>query len=161
MDMCCVLTQTSSDAKSIPKLPNSCMQVLEAILCVWSTISSVSHQQNSAGHIWILRKILSLLLPKREINSLGSDYSLYNMMRGVTVLLRASLVAQTVKNLPAVQETWVWSLSGEDPLEKEMATHSSILAWIIPWTEEPGRLQSMGSQRVGHDWVTNTFRHRQ
>ena len=56
-----------------------------------------------------------------------------------------------VKYLPAMQETQVQSLGGEDPLEKEMATHFSILAWRIPWTEEPGRLQSMGSQRVGHD----------
>ena len=64
---------------------------------------------------------------------------------------RASLVAQSVKNLPAVQETWVGSLDQEDPLEKEMATHSSILAWEIPWTKEPGRLQSTESQRVGHD----------
>ena len=63
----------------------------------------------------------------------------------------ASLVAQSVKNLPAVQETWVRSLGWEDPLEKEMATDSSILAWKIPWTEEPGGLQFMGSQRVGHD----------
>ena len=60
-------------------------------------------------------------------------------------------MAQTVKRLPAMQETWVQSLGQEDPLEKEIATHSSILAWKIPWTEEPGRLQSMGSQRVGHD----------
>ena len=56
-----------------------------------------------------------------------------------------------VKNLPAVQETRVRSLGQEDPLEKEMATHSSILAWKVPWTEEPGGLQSMGSQRAGHD----------
>ena len=56
-----------------------------------------------------------------------------------------------VKNLPAMQETWVQSLCREDPLEKEMATHSSVLAWRIPWAEEPGRLRSMGSQRVGHD----------
>ena len=56
-----------------------------------------------------------------------------------------------IKNLPAMQETRVGSLGWEDPLEKEMATHSSILAWRIPWTEEPGRLQSMGSQRVGHN----------
>ena len=56
-----------------------------------------------------------------------------------------------VKCLPAMSETWVQSLSQEDPLEKEMATHSSTFAWKIPWTEEPGRLQSMGSQRVGHD----------
>ena len=61
------------------------------------------------------------------------------------------LVAQRVKHLPAMQETWVQSLGQEDPLEKEMANHSSTLAWKIPWTEKPGRLQSMGSQRVGHD----------
>ena len=62
-----------------------------------------------------------------------------------------------VKNPPAVQEIQVRSLGQEDPLEKEMATHSSILAREIPWTEEPGGLQSMGSQRVGHDWATNSF----
>ena len=61
------------------------------------------------------------------------------------------LVAQMVKNLPAIQETWVQSLSKEDPLEKGMTTHSNILAWRIPWTEEPGGLQSMGSQTVRHD----------
>ena len=64
---------------------------------------------------------------------------------------KASLIAQMVNNLPAVQETWVQSLGQEDPLEKEMATHFSILTWKIPWTEEPGGLQFMGSQRVGHD----------
>ena len=64
---------------------------------------------------------------------------------------RASLVAQRVKRLPTVWETWVRFLGREDPLEKEMATHSSTLAWKIPWSEKPGRLQSMGSQRVGHD----------
>ena len=63
----------------------------------------------------------------------------------------ASLVAQLVKNLPAMQETWVPNLGQEDLLEEGMATHSSILAWRIPWTEEPDRLQSMGLQRVGHD----------
>ena len=61
-----------------------------------------------------------------------------------------SLVAQTVNHLPTMRETWVQPLGWEDLLEKEMATHSSILAWKIPWMEEPGRLQSMGSQRVGH-----------
>ena len=61
------------------------------------------------------------------------------------------LVAQTVKRLPAMRETWVQPLGREDPLEKEMATHSSTLAWKIPWAEEPDRLQSMGSRRVGHD----------
>ena len=63
----------------------------------------------------------------------------------------ASLVAQTVKRLPAMQETWVQSLGQKDPLEKEMATHSSIIAWRIHWTDEPGPLLSMGSQRVGHN----------
>ena len=68
-----------------------------------------------------------------------------------------ALVAQMVKNLPAMPETRVWSLGWEDLLEKGMATQSSISAWRIPWTEEPGGLQSMGSHRVGHDWVTNTL----
>ena len=66
----------------------------------------------------------------------------------------ASLVAQMVKNLLAMWETWVWSLGWEDPLEEEMATHSSVLAWRISSTEEPGGQQSMGSQRVRHDWAT-------
>ena len=73
---------------------------------------------------------------------------------GVTSSLRASLVAQVVKNLPTMQETQARSLGQEDLLEKEVATHSSILACRIPWTEEPGRLQSMGSQRVGHNFET-------
>ena len=70
---------------------------------------------------------------------------------GRPMVLRASLVVQTVKNLPAMQETWDPSLGREDPLEEGMATHSIILTWRIPWTEEPGGLQSMGSQRVRHD----------
>ena len=63
----------------------------------------------------------------------------------------ASLVAQMVKNLPVIRETWVQSLGWKDPLEEGMATHSSILAWTVPWTEDPGGIQSMGSERVGHD----------
>ena len=76
---------------------------------------------------------------------------------------RASLVAQRVKHLPAMRETWVWSLGWEDPLEKEMATHSSFFAWRIPWTEKPGCLQSTGSQSrtrlsdFTHSW--NLFAH--
>ena len=66
------------------------------------------------------------------------------------------LVAQAAKNMPAMQETWVQSLGHEDPLEKGMATHSSIPAWKISWTEEPGGLQSMGPQRVEHNRATNT-----
>ena len=75
---------------------------------------------------------------------------------GKWFLERASLVSQMVKNLPAMQETWIWSLGWEDPLEKGMDTHSSILAWRIPWTGEAGGLQFMGSQRVGHVWVAKT-----
>ena len=67
------------------------------------------------------------------------------------IFIWASLVAQMVKNLPAMQEPGVQSPGQEDPLEKEMATHSSIIAWRMPWTEEPGELQSMGLQRDGHD----------
>ena len=72
------------------------------------------------------------------------------------VIVWTSLLAQMVKSLPATQKTWVRFLGWEDPLEKGMATHSSILAWRIPWTEEPGGLQSMDSQRVRHDWATFT-----
>ena len=76
---------------------------------------------------------------------------------GLMVGLSAFPVAQTVKNLPAMQATWVWSRGQEDSLEKGMATHSSILAWRISLTEEPGRLQFMESQRVGYNWVVNTI----
>ena len=78
-----------------------------------------------------------------------------NSLSSVLLVQGTSLVARTVKCLPTMQETWIQSLGREDLLEKEMATHSSIIAWKIPWTEEPGGepggLQSMGSQRVGHD----------
>ena len=74
------------------------------------------------------------------------------------ILSRASLLAQSVKNLPAIQETWVRSLGQEDSLEKEMATHSSILAKRIPWRGEPGRVQSMGLQRVGYNLGTGHAR---
>ena len=73
------------------------------------------------------------------------------ILSGFIISFWTSLVAQIVKRLSTMRETWVRSLGREDPLEKEMAIHSSTIAWKIPWTEEPGRLQSMGSQRVGHD----------
>ena len=74
--------------------------------------------------------------------------------RGAT---STTLVVQMVKTLPATRETWVESLGGEDPLEKGMATHSSVLAWRVPWTEQPGRLPSMGLQRVRLDRAATTF----
>ena len=67
------------------------------------------------------------------------------------------MLARRLKRLPPMRETWVRSLGWEDPLEEEMVTHSSILAWRIPWTEKPSRLQFAGSQRVGHDWVTSLY----
>ena len=73
------------------------------------------------------------------------------MLVNLGYTFKTSLVVQTVKRLPIMWETQVQSLGQEDVLEKEMATHSSTLAWKIPWTEEPGRLQSLGSQKVGHD----------
>ena len=79
------------------------------------------------------------------------------MLHVVRIFTLAFLVAQMVKNLPTVQETWVQSLGWEGPLEKGKAIHSTIHAWRIPWTEEPGRLQSMGLHRVRHDGTTNTF----
>ena len=99
--------------------------------------------------------------PEREIKEMISfpvaskkiKYLKINLLKKIKF---TSLVAQTVKRLPTMWETWVQSLGREDLLEKEMATHSSILAWKIPWTVEPGRLLSMGSQRVGHDF-TFTF----
>ena len=83
---------------------------------------------------------------------LGENISAFSFLELVSaVLCRGLPWWLTVKNLPAVQETWVQSPGQEDPLEKGMATHSSILAWLIPWTEEPGGLQSMGLQRDRHD----------
>ena len=73
------------------------------------------------------------------------------------IIIGASLVAQMVKNPPAIWETWVWSLGWEDPLEKGTAPHSSILAWRVPMNRRAGGRQSIGSQRVGHDWVTFTL----
>ena len=91
----------------------------------------------------------SRLLDKREQIQLKAI-----QLRAYHQYIRASLVTQTVKSIPAVQETQVRSLDWEDPLEEGMATHSSILAWRTPWMEEPGGPQSKGAQRVGHDLVT-------
>ena len=97
---------------------------------------------------------LGTIMNKATISkSLLWAYSFYKFHFKFSILFfnMTSLVAQMVKRLSTIQETWVRSLGREDPLEKEMAIYSSTIAWKIPWTEEPGRLQSMGSQRVGHD----------
>ena len=91
----------------------------------------------------------------REIKTMSSQRLVRGQICSCFILTRTSLVTQMIKNLPAIQETWVQSLCWEDPLEKEMATDSSTLVWKIPWTEEPGKLQSTGSQRIGHNWATS------
>ena len=95
----------------------------------------------------------------RNIQGMGLYLSMFLVNIGLIRLPFVScfLVAQMVKSLPAMQETQVWSLGMEDTLEKGMATHSSILAWRIPWTEESWELQFIGSQKVKHNWVTNTL----
>ena len=111
----------------------------------------------------MLSRLVIIFLPRRKcllISWLHSPSAVIlepPKIKSVTVSpsIWASLVAQKVKCLLAMQETQVGSLSGKDTLEKEVATHSSILAWRIPWTEEPGRLQSMGSQWVRHNWATS------
>ena len=132
-------------------------------------------QQISRAYSFSLTKTLCLLISNSEFPSPLSpcqpsfyflydfDYprhltsvEFYSICLFVTGLFHwTSLVAQMVKRLPTMWETWVRSLGWEDPLEKEMATHSSILAWKIPWTEDPHRLHSMGSQTVGQDWATS------
>ena len=116
-------------------------------ICWWDCCHLPRGFTSSSGHRLHFGNILFLLSPfKACAGYLTTSY-----------LIRwwASLVAQRGKRLPAMQETHIWSLGREDRLEKEMATHSSTLAWKIPWTEKPSGLQSMGSQRVGHDWVTS------
>ena len=117
----------------------------------------------------LLKRPLKSLLQHHNLKASILQHSAFFMVQlshpymttGKTIALakptRASLVAQMVKNLPTVQETQVQSLVREDPLEKEMVAHSSILAWMTPWKEEPGRLQSMGLQRFRHDSETHTF----
>ena len=107
---------------------------------------------------WMQWQLTSIITPQNEENPPPYNGSGRSPGKGIGYPLQyswASLVAQMVKNLLAVWDTWVQSLDWEDPLEKEMATRSSTLAWKIPWMEEPCRLQSMGSQRVGHDWATS------
>ena len=126
---------------------------------------------NKCAHfLWILLHCLSLELKwkltfsspvataefSKYAGILSPAFSQHHLWWQNQFLSKASLVAQMVKNSLAMQETWVWFPGREDPLEKGMATHTTILAWRIPWTEELG-LQSVGSQRVGHDWATNPF----
>ena len=103
------------------------------------------------SHLWTLYYLMLDFLD-RIINFLFSSHIPYFIY--LFCFLPLPPEAQMIKNPPSMWETWVRSLGREDPPEDGMATHSSIITWRIPWTEEPGRLQSMGSQRVGHDWET-------
>ena len=131
---------------------------LTDVLMYWCeswTIKKAEHYKIEVFELWCWRRLLRFPWIARRPNQsilkeINLDYSLEGLM------LRASLVAQMVKNLPAMWESRVWSLGWEDLLEKVVATHSNILAWRIPWTVEPGELQSMGWQRVRHHWATNT-----
>ena len=103
---------------------------------------------------WLLEKYFLIIREKNQKDSGRLETKMTEMKKyfcPTEYQIWTSLVAQTVKRQSTMWDTWVRSLGREDPLEKEMAIHSSTIAWKIPWTEEPGRLQSMGSQRVGHD----------
>ena len=123
-----------------------------------------SHGESTFSFVSVLQTVLlsgvSSCTPPRNVwQSRHSTFSLAFVVVGVldfALSSRASLVAQVVKNLSAMQKTWVLSLGWEDPLENGMATHSIILAWRILWTGEPGRLQSIGLQRVGYNRATDT-----
>ena len=106
------------------------------------------HVRNTIDKVMKIRQLLS---PRKMKDCIRKRLVLVDFLDILTFLM-----VQNVKSLPAMQETWVQFLGWKDPLEKEMASQSSILAWKIPWTEEPGELQSMGSQRLGHDRVNNT-----
>ena len=136
--------------------------------CVWQILfpkRTFSEQQDSAAccFLWILNVLCTSLhiracgcVFRKPSSSLCRPAPWGFCALTLRMLcLWTSLVAQTVKRLSTMRETWVQALGWEDPLEKEMAIHSSTIAWKIPWTEEPGRLQSRGSQRVRHDWATS------
>ena len=114
--------------------------------CHWNFIRDCIKSIGDSGQYGHFKTVLTLPIHEHVMY-----FCLFVSFPFFFFFLQASLVAWTVKCLPTMQETQVQSLGREDPLEKEMATHSSIYAWKIPWIEEPGGLQSMGSQRVGHD----------
>ena len=133
-------------------------KISDSPMCLWDEAKSgrwkgVSNLMTWGGDVTSpeIQK-LPTLFSGFEKFKLWKDLWIYCAL--VVSKLRASVVVQLVKNPLPMQHTWVWSPGQEDPLEKEMATHSSILAWRIPWTDEPGGLQSVGSQGVRHDWAT-------
>ena len=140
--------------------------------CVSVRKDSPSHE-GAACHTDCVLAHLRAVLPDRNTSapppplwqdrvSVSPDFFFFPLLKGGYSQWSASPIAQWVKSRPAMQgtqETQVWSLGQEDPLEKEMVTHSNMLAWRIPWTEEHGGLQSLGSQRVRHNWATKPCHH--
>ena len=124
-----------------------CLHISEDIAKTHTVVSQTLSEKQTTNQ-WHPSKIRAF----RNCPPILFSYWIYNIHLYIIYIM----VAQTVRNLPTMQDTWVQSLGQEDPLEKGMATHSSILACRIPWTEEPGGLQSMRLQRVGHDWATNS-----
>ena len=134
-----------------------------------SSTRHLLHPRHNAKHFRCIpsHKLLSSLMWEIVLSSfpscrnwgterLSDSSKITQSLHGrVGIWVQASLMAQAVKHLPAMQETWVWSLGWEDPLDEEMATHSNTLAWKIPWMDEHGGLQSTRLQRVGHDWATS------
>ena len=139
------------------------MKFFNSFISEWWFLHIISKSESDnyllSNYSWTFKLQLWLFKTNKQTKTVTNKYVKYVLQNTVLRLTEmwAFLVAQRLKHLPAMRETQVWSLGWKDPLEKEMATHSSILAWKIPWTEEPGRLQSMGSQRVGHDWATSQF----
>ena len=147
------LTHRAWDA--LLKFSQTCTPLWVSVLSGWNQLAGEDEKSLTAPAVYSVRpqqwwSCLQMVtkpatmskIPSAETPSLGS-FRFYKIK-----VIKTSLIAQLVRNLPAMQETWVWFLGQEDPLEKEMAIHSSILAWKIPWTQEPGRLQSMGSQEL-------------
>ena len=132
----------------------------EWALCIrwpnyWSFSFSISPSSEYSGLIFFRMDCLDLLAVQGPLKSLLQHHCSKTSILQHSASLWTSLVAQMAKRPSTMWETWVQALGWEDPLEKEMAIHCSTIAWKIPWTEEPGRLHSIGSQRVGHDWVTS------
>ena len=137
LERCCLAASPGPFGEVVPVRIWICSQVH----------TSLEHRHEPCSSFILIFSFVMNIMDSVRPSTLYMWYLIYPHFRTQTL----TLVAQTVKHLPAMQETWIQSLGWEDPLEKEMATHSSTLAWKFPSMKEPGRLQSMGLQRVGHD----------
>ena len=154
MDFCTVLLDIINSDKRQPD--TTFLENYPQNSCIYSAST-----ENKFSSVQLLSRVWLFATPwiaARQVSlSITNSRSSLKLTEHTSRLLGmlSTLLAQMVKRLPAMRETRVWSLGWEDPLEKKMAPYSSTLAWKIPWTEEPGRLQSMESQRVKQDWATS------